>query len=152
MKKYISLLILIALASCQKNDLYKEYETISNEEWCINNPAIFQVDIPQTGDYFVNICLRHTTDYAMANLWCFVNIKDSTRYVFRDTLNMKLAEADGRWLGTGNSIKSIEYPVNKKIITLQQGKYTFEVKQGMRLQCLEGIKNIGISVNPVKLR
>jgi gliding motility-associated lipoprotein GldH len=80
----------------------------------------------------------------MANLWCFIQIKDSAQTILRDTLNIKIAEPDGRWLGKGNSIKTLETPSH--IHMLNAGKYTFDIIQGMRTRSLNGIKNVGLVI------
>lgn len=145
MKKYILSLIGFFCLSCHSNILFQEYKTIPDEEWCINHPLRFQIEIPEDGTYDLCTGIRHTTDYEMANLWCFIQVRDSSRVIFRDTLNIKLAEPDGRWLGNGFSLKSIEKQLNKKP-HLSPGTYTCEIEQGMRMQCLKGIKNVGLSI------
>ena len=144
MKKYLLSLLGFLCISCHAY-LFEEYQNIPDEEWCIRNPIRFKIDIPEDGTYELLSGIRHTTDYEMANLWCFIKISDSTRVLFRDTLNIKLAKPDGRWLGDGFTIKSIEKELNKKPY-LTQGEYTCEIEQGMRMQCLKGIKNVGLIV------
>ncbi len=144
MKKYLLSLLGFLCISCHAY-LFEEYQNIPDEEWCIRNPIRFKIDIPEDGTYELLSGIRHTTDYEMANLWCFIKISDSTRVLFRDTLNIKLAKPDGRWLGDGFTIKSIEKELNKKTY-LTQGEYTCEIEQGMRMQCLKGIKNVGLIV------
>lgn len=145
MKRYLLLLISFFCFSCNHNLLFEEYKNIPGEEWCISHIVRFNIDIPEAGTYDLYTGVRHTTDYEMANLWCFIKISDSTRVLFRDTLNIKLAEPDGRWLGDGFTIKTIEKELNKATY-LPKGKYTCDIEQGMRIQCLKGIKNIGFIV------
>lgn len=151
MKKYILLLIIVALAACQDSSVFEDYKTLDNEEWCLRNDAVFEIDIPATGNYNIDLCLRHTTDYEMANLWCFMNLKDSTGIILTDTVNIKVAENDGRWLGQGHSVKALQSPINKKNIHLDQGKYTLTIEQGMRTKCLKGVKNVGVIINPAQI-
>ena len=67
----------------------------------------------------------------------------------KDTVNIRIAEADGRWLGRGGSIKTIEQSLSRNPVHLPQGKVTFRIEQGMRIEELKGIKNIGIKVEPL---
>ncbi len=145
MKKYMLSLLGFLCLSCHSDILFEEYRNIPDEEWCISNTVRFRIEIPEDGTYEFFSGIRHTTDYEMANLWCFIRVRDSARVLFRDTLNMKLAEPDGRWLGDGFTIKSIEQQLNKKPC-LTRGAYTCEIEQGMRMQCLKGIKNVGLIV------
>lgn len=145
MKKYMLSLLGFLCLNCHSDILFEEYRNIPDEEWCIDNTVRFNIDIPEDGTYEFFSGIRHTTGYEMANLWCFIRVSDSARVLFRDTLNMKLAEPDGRWLGDGFTIKSIEQQLNKKPY-LSRGAYTCEIEQGMRVQCLEGIKSVGLTV------
>lgn len=149
MKIYILFLIVMIVLSCTKKAVFEEYHTTQNEEWCLKDTAKFNVKIPATGDYTINLCLRHTTDYELANLWCFIRASDSTRQVFGDTVNIKVAEADGRWLGNGNTLKQIEQLTNKKVITLPKGEYIFTIEQGMRTHCVKGVKDIGLKIKNI---
>lgn len=145
MKKLIGFCILFYCISCNHTTAFEEYKILKDEEWCINTPARFEIGITEAGTY--NLCtgIRHTTDYEMANLWCFITISDSSSVILRDTLNFILAEPDGRWLGKGFTLKNMEKPL-KKNIHFQPGNYTCEIEQGMRIKCLKGIKNIGFIV------
>lgn len=136
--------------SCVDSDLFEGYYSIKNEEWCRNNVAEFSVDIPQAGKYYINLCLRHTTDYEMANLWCFIETRGVGNKLFKDTVNIKVAEPDGRWLGKGGAIKTLEQPVNAEMVELPQGRLKFRLEQGMRVDCLKGIKDIGIRIKQTK--
>lgn len=145
MKKYMLPLLGFLCLGCHSGVLFEEYKNIPDEEWCISHTVRFNIEIPEDGTYDLSTGIRHTTDYEMANLWCFIQVSDSARVLFRDTLNIKLAEPDGRWLGNGFTLKSIEKELNKNP-HLTQGKYTCEIEQGMRIECLKGIKNVGFIV------
>ena len=81
MKKYLLSLLGFLCISCHAY-LFEEYQNIPDEEWCIRNPIRFKIDIPEDGTYELLSGIRHTTDYEMANLWCFIKISDSTRVLF----------------------------------------------------------------------
>ncbi|WP_251621013.1 gliding motility lipoprotein GldH [Odoribacter lunatus] len=145
MKKYILLLISISYFSCQPSYIFEKYNSIPDEEWCIHNIVRFHFSIQDSADYNLYAGIRHTMDYEMGNLWCFIKISDSTHVLVRDTLNIKLAEPDGHWLGSGYTIKTKEEKI-KKISSLPQGEYTCEIEQGMRMHCLKGVKDIGLII------
>ncbi|MDL2231518.1 gliding motility lipoprotein GldH, partial [Porphyromonadaceae bacterium OttesenSCG-928-L07] len=140
----------ITLLSCQDKSIYKDFRNIRNEEWCINDTLSFEVHVSESREYNMNLYVRHTTDYEMANLWCFIQVSDSSGTVLKDTVNMKLAEADGRWMGDGNSIKTVKQAINSPHIELNEGLYTIKIEQGMRVKCLKGIKDVGISIETIK--
>lgn len=151
MRQWILLFLMLILLGCQSRSGYESYYTIDGEEWCLTDTAKFDVTIPQSGNYLMNICLRHTTDYEISNLWCFVQGRDSLKQIVGDTINIKVAETDGRWIGQGSSIKTIEQPFNKKIVQLPAGEYTFTIEQAMRVKCLKGVKDIGLKIQPLSI-
>lgn len=147
-KKYILLLpvLMLLYTACKQNGVYEDYKSIDGEKWCRENVVEFETVIPDSGKYTVNLCLRHTTDYEMANLWCFISTRSLMDKELRDTLNLKVAEPDGRWLGEGSTIKTLRQPLGKNPVTLPKGNITFRVEQGMRIECLQGVKDIGLEI------
>lgn len=146
MKRYFFILLAFLFIRCSSRNVYEEYKTLKNEEWCIHQTLRYHTVIRDSANYMLTLSVRHTTDYEMANLWCFLTIKDSTQILCRDTLNLKLAESDGRWLGKGFTLKNIEKTFPETFL-LTSGSYTIEIEQGMRIKCLKGIKNVGITVS-----
>lgn len=146
MKTFILFLSVIITASCTSSAIFEKYEELPDETWNRHQIVEFTTQIPDSGLYRINLCLRHTTDYEMANLWCFVSTRSTAIKELKDTVNIKIAEADGRWLSRGGSIKTIEQPLNQNPVYLPQGKVTFRIEQGMRMEEMKGIKNIGIKV------
>lgn len=147
-RKYIYLIpfLLLTYTSCQQSSVYEGYKDINNEEWRRSEVIEFETTIPDSGRYMVSVFLRHTTDYEMANLWCFVSTRSSAAQELKDTLNIKVAEPDGRWLGDGNTVKNIRQTLHRNPVTLAKGTVTFRVEQGMRVESLKGVKNIGLEI------
>ena len=63
---------------------------------------------------------------------------------------MKIAAPDGSWLGKGNSIKTLEQPINRNPVTLPQGNVIFRIEQGMRMEEMAGVKDVGIKIEKVQ--
>lgn len=143
---YIVVFIVFLFLACKQKQVYESYKSIDNEEWCRGNVANFETTIPDSGKYIVNVYLRHTTDYEMSNLWCFISTRSTAAKELKDTTNIKVAEEDGRWLGSGNTIKTVRQPIAKNPVTLPKGKVTFRIEQGMRIECLKGVKDIGLEI------
>lgn len=146
MKRYLFLLLLLSLGGCQPGVIFREYQTLPDEKWCVAHKNRFEVEIPESGEYNIRIGIRHTTDYEMANLWCFISMSDSNQIVKKDTVNIRLAEPDGRWLGDGNTLKTVETTLPGSARKMPAGKYTFTLEQGMRVKCLPGVKNVGLII------
>ena len=149
MRTFILFLSAIITISCKSPDTFEKYEELPDETWNRYKVVEFTTQIPDSGFYQISLCLRHTTDYEMANLWCFISTRSTAARELKDTVNIRIAEADGRWLGRGCSIKTIEQSLSRNPVHLPQGKVTFRIEQGMRIEELKGIKNIGIKVEPL---
>lgn len=141
--------IALLFAACGTQPVFEQYHAIQDEVWCRNNPAVFEVNIPDSGDYHIELCLRHTTDYEMANLWCFVSTQFPGSKIVKDTVNILVAEPDGRWLGKGGSLKNLEQPLCRESVSLPAGKVTFHIEQAMRFDCMKGIRDVGIKVERI---
>ena len=119
------------------------------ESWNRYNVIEFTAPIPDSGLYKVTLNIRHTTDFETANLWCFVTTRSHASQQLKDTVNIKIAEPDGRWLGKGGSIKSIEQPVNRNPVLLPRGDVRFRIEQGMRIEEMKGVKNVGLRIEKI---
>lgn len=150
MKRYLIPIILLLTAACQSSAVFEKYEEIPEEIWNRNNIIEVKANIPDSGLYKVSLCIRHTTDYEMANLWCFISTRSHAAQQLQDTVNLKIAESDGRWLGQGNTIKIVEQTINKSPVTLPKGDVIFRIEQGMRLEEMSGVKNVGIKIERIK--
>ena len=89
MRKYIFFLSVILMGACQSPAVFEKYEEQPDEVWNRYHIVEFTADIPDSGQYIVKLCLRHTTDYEMANLWCFVSTRSHGQELLSDTENLK---------------------------------------------------------------
>lgn len=149
MKKCLIALFILIIYACNSSVVYEKYEELPDETWDRYHVAEFVANIPDSGVYNVKICVRHTTDYEMANLWCFISTRSHSDKQLKDTVNLKIAEADGRWTGTGGTIKSIEQNIRQNPVLLPKGNVIFRIEQGMRFDQMKGIKNIGIKIEKI---
>lgn len=146
MKNTIFILFVLLGGACTPKAVFQEYQAIPEETWSRYQVIEFTASIPDSGQYNVKLCLRHTTDYEMANLWCFVSTRSSAMLPRKDTVNVEIAEPDGRWKGKGGTIKTLEQPLRHNPVTLPQGQVIFRIEQGMREEEMKGVKDIGIQI------
>ncbi|MEG1950732.1 MAG: gliding motility lipoprotein GldH [Odoribacter sp.] len=149
MKKYLLPLFILLAVSCTPAADFEKYEELPEETWKRSNVIELIADIPADGLYKISLCLRHTTDYEMSNLWCFISTRSHAPKQLEDTLNLKLAEPDGHWIGKGRAIRTIEQPLHKSPFTFPKGKVIFRIQQGMRVEEIKGVKNIGIRIEKI---
>ena len=149
-KKSLLLFVLCLgiLFSCDSNRLYDENIIIENNSWNVQNKLRYHVEIPNiTQQYNVYLKVRNGSDYPYSNLFLFFNTTYPDGRISRDTLELTLADYDGRWLGSGiGSVKFSKFLFRQKVQFKQPGKYVFELEQAMRVNTLKGIRDIGLRV------
>jgi gliding motility-associated lipoprotein GldH len=100
--------------------------------------------------YNLYLNVRNEGRYGYSNLWLFVKIVPPKGKVLNDTIELSLANPEGKWLGSGlGDIYDMKYPYKQTTIFPSAGYYRFEVRQGMRTEdgILRGIRDFGITLD-----
>ncbi|MBO7428805.1 MAG: gliding motility lipoprotein GldH [Paludibacteraceae bacterium] len=137
-----------SLSSCKDDAFYQASRMIPNEGWCKGDVVSFDFDMVDTAStYNVLVDIRNNNDYPFQNFWLFIHtvMPDSTE--FSDTLNCVLADNYGKWIGKASG-SMYHVPVAFRLDTKfpQTGRYHFDLIQGMRMDVLPGITEIGVRV------
>lgn len=146
--------IALVLFSCNDtNRVFEENVEIPNEKWTVSEKAILEAEISDTlssHNFLINV--RNTERYPYRNLYVFVKTTFPNGKSSKDTVGIVLADATGRWLGSGGGYlnssshlsNTIMYQYNRRFPL--SGTYQFEIEQAMRTDTLVGIKNIGLRI------
>tara|TARA_B110000090_G_scaffold20772_1_gene20580 strand:+ start:413 stop:898 length:486 start_codon:yes stop_codon:yes gene_type:complete len=146
--------ILLLIISCESNTPFSKNKSLSGV-W--NKEEHIEFDLPQldslkTYNLFVN--LRNTNDYKYNNIFLIVAMNFPHGKIVTDTLEYKMANPDGTWLGNGiSSIKDNKLWYKEQVSFKEEGVYTISIKHAVRnngqlegVTNLEGITDIGFSV------
>ncbi len=149
MKSIVLVIITFALLSCNQNVVFNDYTRIGETEgWARNIPIKFDVDIKDTNatyDIYVNV--RQATGYPYSNLFLHLNTEYPDHKNFTDTLECLLANERGEWLGDGAGDLWDNKILFKKAVRFTTiGKHIFTFKQGMRLDPLPLILDVGLTI------
>lgn len=140
------MLLSLCLGSCLPghND-YSEYKELPVDGWPYSQSLTFT---PDQGDSLaygtLSVALRHTNLYPYANLYLEVSYADTIGTTHRDTLNIKLADRYGRWLGKGVG-------TDFQIVDTVSTRHTrikgsdIKVRHVMRTDTLCGIDMVGLT-------
>ncbi len=141
----------LLLASCGRGE--RDYSTWSNipaEGWAYSDTLLLTpADTALTdNDSLVRRPLRlgivHSGDYQYSNLWLEVTYHGAGM-VYRDTVNLRLADIYGRWLGQG-----FGSDYQKEVTLSPQADIDLTrpvgVRHIMRLDTLRHVMRVGISV------
>lgn len=136
------------LLSCGRVVVFQADEAVPDGRWQRAWQPEFTFDLSDTiNGHDVYLDLRHTGDYAFSDLYVFATVKGPGLPPVVDTVECPLADASGRWYGSGlGFIKSVHvlYKAGKRFPKV--GRYSIKLEQAMRTEPLEGVIDVGISV------
>lgn len=146
----LSILSVLAVGtiSCDTNRIIDQNVEIENGSWNQEDVKSFKFEILDTiPSYNVQVNLRNTSTYAYSNLYLFVELESPSGKFFKDTLEITLADKNGRWLGSGvGNIWQNQIDLVRGVRMNEIGEYSISVSQGMREKELNAISNVGIRV------
>ncbi len=153
-KIVVPLLVMALFVSCESNIVHSKNKSLSgvwNKNGVINF-TIPQLDSLKTYNLFIN--LRNTNDFKYSNIFLIVSMNFPHGKTITDTLEYKMANPDGSWLGEGiGSIKDNKLWYKEHISFLENGDYNLSITHAMRnngnvegVTNLEGITDVGFSI------
>lgn len=141
-------LLFAGIVSCDRKRVYESYQTLDENGWNKDSVLTFNVALTDTlrnHNLYVNI--RNKGTYPYSNLWLFLTIGSPDGKLLTDTVEFSLAEASGRWKGSGIGDLHDNHILYKSSVYFpHKGEYTFQIKQGMRDNILPGIRDVGIRI------
>ncbi len=145
----LSLALLSAiLISCDSNTVFNKNVVIPSEGWYKNNTVAFDIGISDTLEaYKFGLNIRNSIDYRYSNLYIFLITEFPNGNISRDTIELNLANDEGKWLGKGwGDIKENNIVLKSGLTFPLKGNYRFLIQQAMRVDTLKGINDIGLSI------
>lgn len=151
MKRFAYILLFIStvvITSCDQKRVFEDYQNLENKAWHINQKPTFYLEVNDTtSEHTVYFNIRHTGLYKYSNLFVLFTIQGPKAKAETQRLEFKLAEADGKWLGSGlGDIFSNQIKVMENVKFPRKGVYSFSIEQNMRDNPLLGIEDIGVRV------
>ena len=139
---------LVSLTACQHRTVYTHFQSIPVQGWHQDSILAYHFTIDDTlSEYNILITLRHTSRYPFQNVWMFVQEKQDMNIIHTDTIEGYMADDYGRWIGKGinNYELTLLYADNYRF--LHPGDYLFTLQQGMRTEWLQGVEDVGLTIN-----
>jgi len=142
------------LFSCNSEVVVSDSEGIS-EAWNKNEAVVFtipELDSLQTYDVFLTV--RNNNEYPFSNLFLVVSMEFPHGKVLKDTLEYRMANPDGSWIGEGiGSIKESKLMYKNDISFSEDGTYKISIMQAVRnngdvegVTQLKGVTDVGYSI------
>ncbi len=144
------IVLVLLLGACRSNVLYDQSMPIDGR-WWKNKAEQFEATVQdslQLYDFYLNV--RHNTSYRYSNLYLFLQTRFPNGNISRDTIEIVLANAEGKWLGKGwGDVREDHVLLRKQLRFPLKGTYVFSIWQAMRQDTLYGIQDVGIQIVPV---
>jgi len=156
MKRLIGPILIVILGllitACRQKDFYVRNVPIDQGTWPADHFYRFEVPVRDTlSAYNIYMQVRNDGRYAYSNLWLFIRTNSPTGGVLRDTLECRLADAQGRWQGKGSGGRfGLEIPLRYHVRFPSPGIYIFEINQGMRDKQLKYITDLGLRIEKAR--
>ena len=155
MTRFSLIILLVFLSSCSNNTVFSEFKAVANNAW--QKDSIFEFDVAikdTTSQHAIYINLRNDKDYEFNNIFLIVDVDYPNKTKVIDTLEYKMTDDKGVFLGTGfTDIKENKLELKEHIKFPIKGNYTFKVQQAMRKngqengeEFLKGITDVGIQI------
>lgn len=143
-----AVLLLLLFASCDTQFFFDENREMPDHNWTDRNKLSFEFFVSDSvSPYNFYINLRNADDYPYSNCYVFMTTYFPNNKLRRDTIELVLADQNGRWLGKGQGdIYDNQLLFRKGMQFPLRGKYKIEIEQAMRRQSLPGIYNAGLRI------
>ncbi len=151
----LSLLILALFWSCNDHLVFSKYEPLKDGKWEMNKTVHFEfsgMDSITSYNMFINI--RNDDAFAFSNLFLITELEAPSGNTLKDTLEYKMAEPTGEWLGKGlGSVKENKLWFRENVVFPDSGVYKMNISHAMRkngsvdgVHILEGITDVGLEI------
>jgi gliding motility-associated lipoprotein GldH len=142
-------LMLLLFAGCTDRDkIHEQLHRVEETGWHSNDFLSFRFDVSDTTiPYNFYLDIRNSVDYPYANIFLFIRTILPDRRIANDTLDIWLADPEGKWLGGGiGRYRDRRVLIMPSFMFPAAGEYVFELEHAMREPDLIGIAGAGIRV------
>ena len=137
------------LSACNGQTVYHAYQSLPEQGWLRTDTLCFSVAVPDSLTYY-RLCIeiRNRHDYPYRNLSLSVGCDTpaGTTPLPADTLQLTLADANGRWVGTGwSGLYQTSFAAGSIRIG-SPGTYLLKIAYTLPDDVLQGINDVGIKL------
>lgn len=148
------IMVLLAMVSCDDNLVATDSFSFDKASWPASQKVDFKMNPQDTiHNYGIFLNMRNNKEYAFKNLWLITQIKFPQGKIVTDTLQYEMADAQGRFLGSGKDIVENKLVFKKDFRFRESGTYELTLQQAMRksgnaapLEQLEGVLDVGYTI------
>lgn len=129
-----------------------------HEVWSKDEPLVFEItQLDSLKEYNVFLNIRNSNEYKFNNLFLIVSIQMPHSKIIIDTLEYRMANPDGSWIGQGfGNVKENKFWYKENVSFTEKGTYILTVAHAIRnngdvegVTDLVGITDAGFSIEEV---
>lgn len=156
MKFKIYILFSLVIFSCDSNVEFLKYNSV-NGVWHKDSLQEFSFELNETNEYNTFVNLRINEEYKFSNIFLITTLKDSLNILSKDTLQFKLADKSGKFIGKKRINLVDNKLLHKKQLKLERNKkYFLSIEHAMRvinkvggLENLQGVIDVGYKIEKI---
>ncbi len=143
------ILLAVMTLSCDSSTVFSDNYRLEDDKWSMYDPASYTFTIEDTvGTYNLDLSVRTSTGYPYRNMYLFVVTSFPSGTTVADTLNVRIADEKGSWLGRGaGDLRELAVPYKANVYFPEKGEYHFRVIHGMRDTVLKGVHDMGMKIS-----
>lgn len=145
-----SFVVFLFLLACSKGEVYHRFYPIRNNSWAKEVPVEFSIDsLPAGSGRSCDIVLElvHNSQYPYRNIWFIVQQNLTDTLFVTDTVEITLADPQGKWLGRGSSgLYQLSLPYKRSLPLDSARSYQLIVTHAMKEGTIKGIEKVGILI------
>lgn len=138
--------------------MFQQDAEVPNGSWARTWRPQFAFDVADTvAAYDIYLDIRHNGEYRFSNIYVFASLQGPDGKAYTDTVECTLADPMGRWYGKGTGFifsnrfqAHVLYRMGNRFP--RPGRYVFTLEQAMRAEELQGVLDIGVSVEAANQR
>lgn len=149
-----ALFLIILFSSCNSNTVVSETQSLPGN-WDKDREVEFIIPkLDPSRRYNIYLNLRNTNEYKYNNIFLIVSMYFPKGKTIVDTLEYRMAEPDGTWLGRGiGSVKENKLLYKENVSFVEDGNYNISITHAVRnnqdiegVTKLEGVTDVGYSI------
>lgn len=154
------LIITLLMVSCDSNQVFDVYKSVSNNRWHKDDVIRFNITPPDSiNPYNLFVNIRNTNHYKYNNLFLIVEMEFPHGKTVKDTLEYRMADPTGKLLGVGlTDIKENKLWYKEQVVFKETGDYKVNIQHAMRengkvngVNELEGITDVGFRIENINI-
>lgn len=151
MRRFLVLMPLLVLFSCDSSRIYEQQVDFPDKAWLVQNKPQFEFEIKDhTQNYNLYYTVRNSLDFPFSRIFVNYSLVDSTNTQLRKELlsaylfDQKSGEPFGN--SSIGDLFDHRFPIVANYHFDKPGKYTITLEQFNRLDTLKGVLAVGIRV------